>query len=184
MARRRSHARRLQAVVRSRAAAPGTRTALSWGAAALLVVALAFIVGRPGAEGGVLSGSPSPSPTPLLPIIFGSGLDADTNVAVEPTQRFRPGEPFAYSVTLAAAPGTETILVEVVRLEAGARTVVQEPSVQEILPEAPTFAFQVSTDDLLAAWGPGDYEMRIFFDVEEPAFAVGNFTLIEAPPPS
>jgi hypothetical protein len=157
---------------------------LSWGAAALLLVAFAFIVGRPAAESGVLSGTPSPTPTPPLPITYGSGLDPDTNVAVEPTQRFRPGDPFAYSVALAAAPGTDTILVEVARLEDGVRTVVQEPSVQEILPEARTFAFQVSTDDLLAAWGPGDYEMRIFFDASEPAFAVGNFTLVESPSPS
>jgi hypothetical protein len=184
MARRRSHAHRLQAVVRSRATAPRMRTGLSWGAAALLLVALAFIVGRPGTEAGILSGSPSPTPTPPLPIIFGGGLDPDTNVAIDLTGRFRPGEPFAYSVTLTTAPGTDTILVEVARVVAGVRTVVQEPSVQKILPEAQTFAFQVQTDDLLAAWGPGDYEMRIFFDAAEPALAAGAFTLVEAPPPA
>jgi hypothetical protein len=145
-------------------------------------VALAFIVGRPGAEFGVLSGTPSPTATPPLSIAYGTGLDSDTNVAIDPTQRFRPGDPFAYSVTLTTAPGTDTILVEITRLVAGVRTVVQEPSVQRIVPEAATFAFQVQTDDLLAAWGPGDYEMRIFFNAAEPPFAVGNFTLVEAPP--
>jgi hypothetical protein len=181
MARRRSHAHRLQAAVRSRATAPRLRVLLSWGAAALLLLALAFIVGRPGTESGILSGTPSPTATPPLPIVFGTGLDPATNVAVDPTTSFRAGDPFAYSVTLAAAPRTDSILVEVARMVAGVRTVVQQPSVQKITPEMPTFAFRVTTDDLLAAWGPGDYEMRIFFDVDEPAFAAGRFTLVEAP---
>jgi hypothetical protein len=181
MAHRRSHARRLQAALRTGSAAPQTRTVLSWAAAALLLVALAFIVGRPGAESGVLGGTPSPTAAPPLPIAFGTALDADTNVAIERTDRFLAGDPFAYSVTLAAAPGTDTVLVEVARVVAGVRTVVQAPSVLNIEPEAPTFAFQVLTDDLLGAWGPGDYEMRIFFDDAEPPFAVGSFTLVQAP---
>jgi hypothetical protein len=148
----------------------------------VLLVALAVIVGRPGAEGGVLGGTPTPSATPPLSINFGTALDPTTNEAVEPTQRFRPGDPFAYSVTLAAAPGADTILVEVALLNAGVRTVVQEASPQGILPEARTFAFQVRTDDLIAAWGAGDFEMRIFFDAAQPPFAVGTFTLVEAPP--
>lgn len=159
------------------------RTALSWAAAGVLLVALAFIVGRPAAEGGVLGGTPPPAGTPPLEIAFGNGLDPATNVAIDTTQRFRPGDPFAYSVTLAEAPTTDTILVEVARLAGDERTVVQEPSVQKILPEVPTFAFKVSTDDLLLAWGPGDYEMRIFSDAAEPPFAVGRFTLV-GPPPS
>lgn len=181
MGRRRSHATRLQAALRTGSAAPQTRTILSWAAAVLLLVALAFIVGRPGTETGVLSGTPSPSSTPPLPIVFGTGLDAATNVAIGPTDRFLPGDPFAYSVSLPTAPGTDTILVEVTRVVAGVPTVVQEPSVQKIVPEAPTFAFQVLTDDLLAAWGPGDYEMRIFFAAGEPPFAVGTFTLVQPP---
>jgi hypothetical protein len=181
MARRRSHAHRLQAALRTGSVAPQTRTILSWAAAVLLLVALAFIVGRPSAESGILGGTPSPSAASALPIAFGTALDADTNVAIGRTDRFLAGDPFAYSVTLAAPPGTDTILVEVARVVAGVRTVVQAPSVQKISPEAPTFAVQVLTDDLLAAWGPGDYEMRIFFDADEPPVAVGTFTLVEAP---
>lgn len=181
MARRRSHANRLQAALRTGSAAPQTRTILSWGAAVLLLVALAFIVGRPNAESGVLAGTPSPTAASPLPIVFGTALDAETNVAIDRTDRFLAGDPFAYSVTLAAPPGTDTILVEVARVVAGVRTVVQVPSVQEIVPEAPTFAVQVLTDDLLAAWGPGDYEMRIFLDAAAPPIAVGTFTLVQAP---
>jgi len=181
MAHRRSHARRLQAALRTGSAAPRTRTFLSWAAAVLLLLALAFIVGRPNTESGVLGGTPSPSATPPLPIAFGTALDPATNVAVDRTDRFLAGDPFAYSVTLAAPPGTDTILVEVTRVVAGVRTVVQEPSAQKIVPEAPTFAFMVLTDDLLAAWGPGDYEMRIFFEAAGAPFAVGTFTLVQAP---
>jgi len=181
MTRRRSNARRLHAALRTGSAAPQTRTALSWAAAVLLLVALAFIVGRPSSESGVLAGTPLPTATPPLPIAFGTALDPATNVAIERTDRFLSGDPFGYSVTLAAPPGTDTILVEVTRVVAGVPTVVQEASVQKIVPEAPTFAFQVLTDDLLAAWGPGDYEMRIFFDATEPPFALGTFTLVETP---
>ena len=181
MARRRLHAHRLQAVLRTGSAAPQTRAILSWGAAVLLLVAFAFIVGRPAAETGVLSGTPAPSTVPPLAIVFGRALDPATNVAIDNTDSFLAGDPFAYSVTLSAAPGTDTILVEITRVVAGVRTVVQAPSVQEIIPEAPTFAFQVLTDDLLAAWGPGDYEMRIFFAAAEPPFAVGTFTLVQPP---
>jgi hypothetical protein len=181
MARRRSHAHRLQAALRSGRFTPQARTVLSWSAAILLLVALAFVVGRPSTESGILAGTPSPTVTPPLPIVFGLSLDPDTNVATERTNRFRSGDPFAYSVTLPTAPATDTILVEVARVVAGVRTVVQEPSVQKILPEAPTFAFRVLTDDLLAAWGPGDYEMRIFWATAQPAFAAGTFTLIATP---
>jgi len=153
---------------------------LSWGAAGLLLVALAFIVGRPTAESGILAGTPSPTASPPLPIVFGLALDPATNMATGRTTRFRAGDPFAYSVTLADAPGTDTILVEVARVVAGERTVVQEASVQPIAPDAPTFAFQVQTDDLIAAWGTGDFEMRIFWDGAASPFAVGSFTLVDA----
>jgi hypothetical protein len=181
MARRRSHASRLQAALRTGRVTPRARTVLSWTAAILLLGALAFVVGRPSTESGILTGTPSPTDPPPLPIMFGLSLDPATNVAAEQTTRFRAGDQFAYSVSLAAAPGRDRILVEVARVVAGVRTVVQEPSVQKILPEAPTFAFEVRTDDLLAAWGPGDYQMRIFWEAAAPPFAAGAFTLIDSP---
>ena len=104
----------------------------------------------------------------------------------QPGDRADPALPAGDSVRLLGdarrGTGTDTILVGVARLDAGVRTVVQEPSVQHILPEARTFAFPVQTDDLIAAWGTGDFEMRIFFDAAEPPFAVGTFTLVETPP--
>jgi hypothetical protein len=146
-----------------------------------VLVALAVIVGRPGAEQEVLSSTPSPTPTPPLGIVFGTALDPDSGVAVGSTNRFRAGDPFAYSVTLDAAPGIDSILVEIDKLGIGGRDVVQEPSVQHILPSSPTFAFQVQTDDLLRAWGDGTFEMRIFRAGDADPLAVGTFVLIATP---
>lgn len=165
--------------VRSRRRGPPP-SLVGWAAAAGLMVAVAFMVGRPGQEQELLASTPPPTAPPPLEIVFGTALDPDTNVAIQRTNRFRAGDPFAYSVTLPTAPGTDQILVEVVRL-GEQRRVVQEPSVQRILPEPHTFAFQVRTDDLLAAWGAGEFEMRIYLNAEGSPLAIGRFTLL--PPP-
>ena len=51
--------------------------------------------------------------------------------------------------------------MEVERIS-GQPRVVQERSIQHITAGRRTFAFTVPTDDLLAAWGGGRFEMRIF----------------------
>jgi hypothetical protein len=181
MARGRSQARRLQAARRSARRSLQGPALLGWVAAGAILIALAFVVGGPAAEQGVLGGTPSPSPSAVLPIRFGQGLHPETNRAVQRTRRFRSGDPFAYSVTLPRPPATTEIKVEVIRLEAGGRVVVQEPSLQRILPRARTFGFEVRTDDLLAAWGAGDYEMRIFLGESVEPLAIGLFTLIGTP---
>jgi hypothetical protein len=182
MATRRSHARRLQAARRSVGRSLGSGRLLGWIAAGAALIGLAFVIGRPAIEQGVLGGTPSPTPIPALPIRFGTALDPDTNRAIHRTRRFRSGDPFAYSVTLAHRAGTEDIYVEITRLGDATPVVVQERSVQHILPELRTFAFRVRTDDLLAAWGAGSYEMRIYLkrDDKRP-LATGEFTLIAAP---
>jgi hypothetical protein len=181
MATRRSQAQRLQAARRSVRRPLHNTTLLGWAAAGAVLVALAFVVGRPAAEQGVLGGTPSPNQPSPLPIRFGQALDPDTNRAIKLTRRFRSGDRFAYSVTLATAPRTTDILVEITRIEAGSRTVVQPRSVQHILPKVRTFAFAVRTDDLLAAWGAGSYEMRIFLRDTDDPLAFGRFRLIATP---
>jgi hypothetical protein len=183
MATRRSQAPRLQAARRSARRSLRRTTLWGWVAAGALLVALAFVVGGPAAEQGMLGGTPTPSVPSPLPIRFGQTLDPDTNRAIHRTRRFRSGDRFAYSVTLARGPGTADILVEISRLEDGRRRVVQPKSVQHILPEVRTFAFAVQADDLLAAWGAGSYEMRIFMGGGPVPLAVGRFVLI-APSPS
>lgn len=178
--------RRLQAspmgpVGRSR---PGPRasTWLGWLAAAAAVGVVAFFVGRAGSEVGLSSPTPSPSPGPL-PVAFGTALDAVSGEATNLTDRFRAADPIAYSVRLAVAPAVDSILVEIVRLEAGGETVVQQPSVQGIVGTSRivAFTFAVPTGDLLANWGPGDYAMRIYFPGGTSPFATGRFTLVETP---
>jgi hypothetical protein len=181
MATRRSHARRLEAARRSARRSLQGSSVLGWLAAGAILVVLAFVVGGPAAEQGVLGGTPRPSAAPPLAIRFGLGLDPESNRATQRTRRFRSGDPFAYSVTLPRRPATRDIWVEVARLDGGRRVVVQERSLQHIMPKARTFAFRVLTDDLLTAWGAGDYEMRIFLGEDDDPVAIGLFTLIASP---
>lgn len=161
---------------------PRARTWLGWGAAAIAVAAVAFFVGRAGSEVGVASPTPLPSAAPLT-VAFGTALDPASGEAVELTNRFRTGDPIAYSVQLPAAAGTDKVLVEIVRLEGSGETVVQQPAEQGITAASRVvaFTFAVSTGDLLGAWGPGDYAMRIFLPGSAEPFATGQFTLVETP---
>jgi hypothetical protein len=191
MATRRSQARRYQAAARStrrslQAARRSTRQSLQtnplagWLAAGALLVVLAFVVGGPAAEQGLLGNrsSPSPSPGAAIPIRFGLALDPDTNRAVQRVGRFAAGQPFVYSVTLPEPPATSTIFVEVERLSGETPRIVQERSVERIAAGRRTFALALRTDDLLAAWGAGRFEMRIFLGQERAAIATGRFRLV------
>lgn len=152
-----------------------------WIAAGAVLVGLALVVGRPPSESQVEANRSSPTPIPPHPIVFGTHLDPSTNLALGVTDRFRSGDRFAYSVTLDDSPGIDTILVQVLRQESGAEVEVQPPSEQKILPEPRTFAFEVTADRLLAAWGTGSYEMRIYLAAGSPPAAEGRFTLLTGP---
>ena len=179
-------ARRLQARPMAAEGRPGpgprARIWLGWAAAAAGVAVVAFFVGRPGSEIGVASPTPSPSAAPVS-VAFGTALDSVTGEATQLTDRFRAGDPIAYSVRLAAAAGVDQILVEIVRLDSPDGTVVQRPSTQGIVASSSVIAFRfaVPTSDLLVAWGPGDYEMRIYLPDASRPFATGRFTLVETP---
>jgi len=159
---------------------PRARTWLGWAAAAGGIAAVAFIVGRAGSEVGLPSPTPSPSAAAPLPISFGTALDPITGLATQLTDRFRAGDTFAYSVQLPAAPGVDSVNVEIVLLEGDSGTVVQPPDDQGIVPTSAIIAFTVQTTKLLAAWGPGSYEMRIYLGATKKV-AVGRFTLVETP---
>ncbi|HET9540863.1 MAG TPA: hypothetical protein VFQ46_09715 [Candidatus Limnocylindria bacterium] len=153
-----------------------------WLVAGGLLVALAFVVGGPAAEQGLLGSrsSPTPSASAALPIRFGLALDADTRRAVRPVPAHRAGQTFAYSVTLTEPPTSSTIFVEVERIS-GRPRVVQERSIQHITAGRRTIAFTVPTDDLLAAWGGGRFEMRIYLGQQTTPIAIGRFRLVAAP---
>lgn len=193
MATRRSQARRFQTARRStrrslQAARSSTRRSLQtnpligWLVAGGLLVVLAFMIGGPAAEQGLLGGRASPTPTPAtaLPIRFGLAIDPDTNRAIQRARSFRAGQPFAYSVTLARPAASGTIFVEVERVS-GQPRIVQGRSIQHITPGGRTFAFTVPTDDLLAAWGAGRFEMRIYVEESGAPIAIGRFRLVAAP---
>lgn len=163
---------------------PGPRASrwLGWLAAAAAVALIAFFVGRAGSEIGTASPTPSPSPPPLS-LSFGTALDAVSGEAINPTDRFRAGDPIAYSVHLPASPGVDSILVEIARMDPGGETVVQQRSRQGILATTRiiAFTFAVPTRELLTTWGPGDYTMRIYLPGSAAPFATGGFTLVETP---
>ncbi len=159
---------------------PHARTWLAWVAAALGVGLVAFLVGRAGLEAGLPSPTPSPTVADRLPITYGTARDPVSGEAIQLTDRFRDGDPFAYSVRMPAAPGVDTVLVEIIRLNAdGTETVAQPPSEQGVVPTSRVFAFEVRTATLLEAWGPGDYAMRIY--LPGAVVAEGRFTLVETP---
>jgi hypothetical protein len=161
---------------------PQARTWLGWAAAALGVGVVAFFVGRAGSEAGLPSPTPSPRAARPLPITYGAALDPVSGEAIQPTDRFRHGDPFTYSVRMPAALGVDTILVEIIRLnDDGTETVAQRPSEQRIVATSRVFAFEVRTTDLLSAWGPGTYAMRIYLPGAADPFAAGRFTLVETP---
>ncbi len=163
---------------------PGRRRVgpiIGWAVAVTALVALAVVVGRPSTESGVEAARSTPTPDATLSIAFGTGLQPGTNLASPAESRFRSGDPFAYSVTLDHPPGTDSILVQVLRLESPEPVEVQAPSDEKILPDPLTFGFQVPADRLLTAWGAGDYEMRIYVDGETAPTAIGQFTLLATP---
>ena len=92
----------------------------------------------------------------------------------------RAGQTFAYSVTLTEPPTSSTIFVEVERIS-GRPRVVQERSIQHITAGRRTIAFTVPTDDLLAAWGGGRFEMRIYLGQQTTPIAIGASGWIAAP---
>lgn len=161
---------------------PRAGTLLGWGAAVAAVAVVAFIVGRAGPEPGLASPTPSPTPPPLA-IAFGTALDPVSGEAIHLTDRFRADDRIAYSVRLATAPGVDSILVEIVRLDSPNGTVVQHPSRQGISAGSRViaFTFTTATGKLLADWGPGTYEMRISLAGATAPVALGRFTLVETP---
>jgi hypothetical protein len=163
---------------------PRARTWLGWAAAALGVAVVAFLVGRAGSEAGLPSPTPSPSVAGPLPVTFGTALDPASGEAIQPINRFRDGDPFAYSVRMLAAPGVGTIQVEIIRLNDDGTETIAQPLAdgeQGIIATSPVFAFKVQTRTLLDAWGPGVYAMRIYLPNGADPIATGRFTLVETP---
>ena len=172
---------RPMALPRSSAPPPRTRLWLGWLAAGAGVLAIAFIAGRAGSDVDLPSPTPSPSGVVPVTIVFGAALDDLSGEAVSLTSIFGAGDPFAYSARLQAAAGVDSMLLEVVRLEGGGEATAQAPREVGIDRASRIIAFSVLASDLIAAWGPGDYEMRMYLGPGTVPTAVGRFTLGVAP---
>ena len=70
--------------------------ALGWGAAIIVLVGLAFIVGGPGAAEEGPTAEPSATAAGAVAIVFGSALDEVSHQVSEPQQAFSSGDTFAY----------------------------------------------------------------------------------------
>jgi hypothetical protein len=132
---------------------------------------------------GLVSGIPgSPEPTASsgpLPITFGLALDPDTYLVTQPTDRFEPSDPFAYSVSPTVHPGVDQVFVSVVTFRSGEKIVLQEPGPQRLLPEPVTFGYETKTVDLIELFGYGRFTMKIYLDPAGPVYAQGRFEVVE-----
>jgi hypothetical protein len=167
---------------------PRERRLLGWIAALVLVVGIAVVVGILGGNGdgapvAPVESAPATAGT-ALPIAFGTALDDATAEVAEGshTDRFTAADTFAYSIS--ASEGRvvpTTVYVEVERIGGGDLEVVQAatPDGEQTVPSGrATVAFTVGADVLLAAFGPGEYRMRIYLDPASDALAEGTFTLV------
>lgn len=162
---------------------PRAMRIVGWIAAAVIILGIAIVVGWLGgdAESGPLGASPSGSAeVETAAIEFGTALDTAAGVVADgaATDRFTAGDLFAYSVvTPGAAP--DPVYVEVRRTAGGAVEVVQTPlEGQQPLEYPRALAFDVPADNLLAAFGPGEYLMLIYADPAEAPIAEGAFVLV------
>ena len=146
------------AAERRRGPGPRAQTWLAWAGAALGVGVVAFLVGRAGSEAGLPSPTPLPSAAGPLPITYGTALDPVSGEATQPADRFRDGDPLAYSVRMPAAPGVDTIVVEVIRLNPdGTETVAQPQSrgEQGIVATSPRLRLRGTDEHTPAGVGSG-----------------------------
>lgn len=160
---------------------PGQRRIAGWLAAALLiaVVALLFRLLGGNGDGTVVNPGPSSSAGPAPTIRFGTALDPATGAVADgaETERFGAGDPFAYSLAVAGA-APRAVFVEVRRIGGGPIETVQDPIDAQGLPDPRIIAFTVAADALLAAFGPGRYEMLIYEDPTAEPLGGGRFELV------
>lgn len=121
----------------------------------------------------------TPVPSPALPgtLAFGEELDGDNQVA-ETVETFTPSMTFAYSVTVPDGFGEPQIQNEVARIEGDEETVVLEREAVNVDPSSTTFGYVIGpAANFVTAWGPGEYEWRVY--VADEVVARERFRLTE-----
>ena len=160
-----------------------------WLAAIGLILVIAIVVRFLGGDGDGSPVVPSPSASAAgaspAAILFGTSLDATSGAVPETARvsRFAAGDTFAYAVP---ADGTvpSTVYVGVERLSGGPAGLVQDAATEGMQPMPagrPAIGFTVPAADLLDAFGPGEYRMRIHLDPAEDPIAEGTFVLVGEP---
>jgi len=151
-------------------------------AALLLVLGIAGAVrllGESGDEGAAVP-SPSGAGAATLAIAFGTELSTERVVPVGArATSFERADTFAYAVV--GGEPAEEVYVEVERTDGGPLETVQSPVEAQRIPDAPALiGFTVPAGNLLDAWGPGAYVMRIYLEPGDEPIAEGTFVLAEA----
>ena len=171
---------------------PNQRRLAGWAVALALVVGVAVAVSLLGGNGDGASvapeGSASSPAASVAEIVFGTAIDQATGEVATTSRvaRFQADDSFAYSVR----PVTELpdrIYVEVERTAGGPLEIVQaipSPGAQPLPEDAEVIAFSVPAIDLLDAFGPGTFEMRIHLDAAADPVAKGTFELVDPAPPA
>ena len=87
-------------------------------------------------------------------------------MVANPVETFTPPTAFAYSVSLPSGFGADTIENEIAKIaEDGAETIVLPRQGVPVDPAATSFGYVVGTaGDFLGAWGPGEFEWRVYVD--------------------
>ena len=129
------------------------------------------------------SGSASPAIAEGAPITFGTAIDPATGQVAEGSraETFTAGQTFAYSVAPGAALA-DPVYVEVRRTGGGEVGVAQEAIDKQDLPDPRAIAFTVPVDDMLEAFGGGEYLMLIYAAPGggDAPLATGTFELVSA----
>jgi hypothetical protein len=108
--------------------------------------------------------APTPSPTPALAgtLTFGEALDGSGRI-VTPVDTFTPSMTFAYSVTVPGGFGEPQIWNEVARIGEGDPVIVLEREAINVDPASETFGYVIGSAQIfVSAWGPGEYEWRVY----------------------
>jgi hypothetical protein len=105
----------------------------------------------------------TPKPEPTLPgrVVFGSGIDPDTDRVVDRTRDFASGDTFAHSVSLDEPFGVSEILEDVIRIGPDGLDVVQDKERLPVDPNARVAGFATAVD-ALDAWGTGRFILRVY----------------------
>jgi hypothetical protein len=166
---------------------PRQRTIAGWVAAITLFVGIVIAAGVLSGDDSGAGLDPSSSASADAPgpvaITFGTALADDGDVAND-TDRFTAEDTFAYSVA-GPDPFPPAVYVEVRRTGGGTAETVQPAAEQRVPPErAPAIAFTVPASLLLDDFGPGEYLMLMYIEVDDAPYAEGSFVLVAPPAPS